>query len=81
MTALPLVFDAPKRALRRATSPTSTPTTRRAAVGELGLPGIRAISSAATTSAGSPRIVDAMTDLPAAAREGLAGLLPRWSPP
>ena len=55
MTALPLVFDAPKRALPPRHLADLDPADRRAAVGELGLPGFRADQLAATTSAGSPR--------------------------
>ena len=54
MTALPLVFDAPKRALPPRHLADLDPAERRAAVAELGLPGSAPTSWPGTTSAGSP---------------------------
>ena len=76
MTALPLVFDAPKRALPPRHLADLDPADRRAAVGELGLPGFRADQLSRHYFGRLTADVDAMTDLPAAAREGLAALLP-----
>ena len=76
MTSLPLVFDAPKRALPPRHLADLDPADRRAAVGELGLPGFRADQLAHHYFGRLTADLDAMTDLPAAAREGLAGLLP-----
>jgi 23S rRNA (adenine2503-C2)-methyltransferase len=76
MTSLPLVFDAPKRALPPRHLADLDPVDRRAAVGELGLPGFRADQLAHHYFGRLTADLDAMTDLPAAAREGLAGLLP-----
>ena len=76
MTSLPLVFDAPKRALPPRHLADLDPADRRAAVGELGLPGFRADQLARHYFGRLTADVDAMTDLPAAAREGLAGAAP-----
>ena len=76
MTALPLVFDAPKRALPPRHLADLDPADRRAAVGELGLPGFRADQLSRHYFGRLTADVDAMTDLPGAAREGLATLLP-----
>src|SRR5829696_8187584 len=76
MTSLPLVFDAPKRALPPRHLADLDPADRRAAVAELSLPGFRADQLAHHYFGRLTADLDAMTDLPAAAREGLAGLLP-----
>ena len=76
MTALPLVFDAPKRALPPRHLADLDPADRRAAVGELGLPGFRADQLSRHYFGRLTADVEAMTDVPAAAREGLAALLP-----
>src|ERR671920_640846 len=76
MTALPLVFDAPRRAAPPRHLADLDPVDRRAAVGELGLPGFRADQLAHHYFGRLTADLDAMTDLPAAARSGLAGLLP-----
>ena len=76
MTTLPLVFDAPKRALPPRHLADLDPAERRAAVGELGLPGFRADQLARHYFGRLTADVAAMTDVPAAAREGLATLLP-----
>src|SRR6187455_591625 len=81
MTALPLVFDAPKRALPPRHLADLDPAGRRAAVGELGLPGFRANQLSRHYFGRLTADVDAMTDLPVAAREGLAALLPRLVTP
>src|SRR5918997_478249 len=76
MTALPLVFEAPKRALPPRHLADLDPADRRAAVGELGLPGFRADQLAHHYFGRLTADLDAMTDLPAAARQRLATLLP-----
>ena len=76
MTALPLVFDAPRRAAPPRHLADLEPAERRAAVAELGLPGYRADQLARHYFARLTADVDAMTDLPAAARQRLATLLP-----
>src|SRR6478609_8081782 len=81
MTALPLVFDAPKRALPPCHLADLDPADRRAAVGELGLPGFRANQLSRHYFGRLTADVDAMTDLPVSAREGLAALLPRLVTP
>jgi 23S rRNA (adenine2503-C2)-methyltransferase len=77
MTALPLVFDAPRRGLPPTHFADLGPDERRAAVTELGLPPFRADQLARqyfTRFEGDPA---AMSDLPAAVREQLAtALLP-----
>src|SRR5688572_6443257 len=76
MTALPLVFDAPRRAAPPRHLADLEPAQRRAAVAELGLPGYRADQLARHYFARLTADVEAMTDLPAPARERLATLLP-----
>ncbi|MHA6793279.1 23S rRNA (adenine(2503)-C(2))-methyltransferase RlmN [Pseudonocardia bannensis] len=76
MTTLPLVFDAPKRALPPRHLADLAPGERRAAVSELGLPGFRADQLARHYFGRLTADVDVMTDLPAAAREQLGALLP-----
>ncbi|MGE3288928.1 MAG: 23S rRNA (adenine(2503)-C(2))-methyltransferase RlmN [Pseudonocardia sp.] len=76
MTSLPLVFDAPKRALPPRHLADLDAAGRRTAVVELGLPGYRADQLARHYFGRLTADVDAMTDLPAAARAGLASLLP-----
>ena len=76
MTALPLVFDAPKRALPPRHLADLEPAERRAAVAELGLPAFRADQLARHYFGHFTADLEAMTDLPAAARESLAELLP-----
>jgi len=75
MTALPLVFDAPRRALPPRHLADLSPAERRAAVAELGEPAYRANQLSAHYFG---RLADdpaTMTDLPAAARDRLAGAL------
>jgi 23S rRNA (adenine2503-C2)-methyltransferase len=74
--ALPLVFDAPKRATPPRHLADLEPAERRAAVGELGLPGFRADQLARHYFGRFTADLDAMTDLPAGARETLRTLLP-----
>jgi 23S rRNA (adenine2503-C2)-methyltransferase len=76
MTALPLVFDAPKRAIPPRHFADLDPAERRAAVGELGLPGFRADQLARHYFGRFTADVEQMTDLPAAAKESLGALLP-----
>ncbi len=76
MTVLPLVFDAPKRALPPRHLADLDPADRRAAVAELGLPGYRADQLARHYFGRLDADIAAMTDLPAAAREPLGTLLP-----
>jgi 23S rRNA (adenine2503-C2)-methyltransferase len=76
MTALPLVFDAPKRGLPPRHLADLAPTERRAAVAELGLPAFRADQLARHYFGRLTADLGAMTDLPATAREALAPLLP-----
>jgi 23S rRNA (adenine2503-C2)-methyltransferase len=76
MTALPLVFDAPARALPPRHLADLDPVERRSAVGELGLPGFRADQLSRHYFGRLTADVDAMTDVPPAARPALAGLLP-----
>jgi 23S rRNA (adenine2503-C2)-methyltransferase len=73
---LPLVFDAPKRALPPRHLADLDPAERRAAVAELGLPGYRADQLARHYFGRLTADLTAMTDLPAAAREPLGALLP-----
>ena len=75
-TALPLVFDAPRRALPPRHLADLDPADRRSAVGELGLPGFRADQLARHYFGHLSADFAAMTDLPAAARASLAALLP-----
>ena len=74
--SLPLVFDAPKRGLPPRHLADLEPAQRRDAVAELGLPGFRADQLARHYFGRLEADLDAMTDLPAAARETLAGLMP-----
>ena len=74
--SLPLVFDAPKRALPPRHLADLDPAARRAAVAELGLPGYRADQLARHYFGRLTADVTAMTDLPAAARAQLGTLLP-----
>ncbi|MGH3569475.1 MAG: 23S rRNA (adenine(2503)-C(2))-methyltransferase RlmN [Pseudonocardia sp.] len=76
MTALPLVFDAPRRALPPRHLADLDATQRRAAVVELGLPGFRADQLARHYFGRFTADLEQMTDLPAVARERLAALLP-----
>jgi 23S rRNA (adenine2503-C2)-methyltransferase len=75
-TPLPLVFDEPKRALPPRHLADLAPADRKAAVNELGLPGFRADQLARHYFGRLTADLDEMTDLPAAARETLAALLP-----
>jgi len=76
MTALPLVFEAPRRALPPRHLADLDTAQRRAAVVELGLPGFRADQLARHYFGRFTADLEQMTDLPAAARERLAALLP-----
>ena len=76
MTVLPLVFDAPRRATPPRHLADLDPADRRAAVAELGLPAFRADQLARHYFGRLTSDVTAMTELPAAAREPLAALLP-----
>jgi 23S rRNA (adenine2503-C2)-methyltransferase len=76
MTSLPLVFDAPRRALPPRHLADLDPAERRAAVADLGLPGFRADQVARHYFGRFTADVDAMTDLSGAAREALRPLLP-----
>src|SRR5690606_12995000 len=76
MTSLPLVFEAPRRAQPPRHLADLDPADRRAAVGELGLPGFRADQLARHYFGRLTADVGAMTDLPAAARDTLRELLP-----
>jgi 23S rRNA (adenine2503-C2)-methyltransferase len=76
MTALPLVFDAPKRATPPRHLADLDPADRRAVAGELGLPAFRADQLARHYFGRFTADLDAMTDLPAGARDTLRALLP-----
>ncbi|MGQ0575380.1 MAG: 23S rRNA (adenine(2503)-C(2))-methyltransferase RlmN [Pseudonocardia sp.] len=76
MTSLPLVFDAPRRALPPRHLADLDADGRRAAVAELGQPAYRADQLARHYFGRLTADVDTMTDLPAAARASLASLLP-----
>ena len=76
MSTLPLVFDAPRRGRPPRHLADLDPAERRAAVAELGLPGFRADQLARHYFGRLTADVDAMTDLPASAREAAAALLP-----
>jgi 23S rRNA (adenine2503-C2)-methyltransferase len=83
MTALPLVFDAPARSRKPPRHLADlSPSERRAAVVELGLPAYRAGQLSAHYFGRLTSEVAEMTDLPAAVREPLAqALLPTlWTP-
>jgi 23S rRNA (adenine2503-C2)-methyltransferase len=80
MTALPLVFDAPKRALPPRPLAALDPADRRAAVGELGPPD----SADQLSRHYFGRLtadVEAMTDAPAVARAASPRYSRLWSPP
>jgi 23S rRNA (adenine2503-C2)-methyltransferase len=74
--SLPLVFDAPKRATPPRHLADLEPDERRAAVAQLGLPAFRADQLARHYFGRFSADLDAMTDLPPAAREALQPLLP-----
>jgi 23S rRNA (adenine2503-C2)-methyltransferase len=76
MTALPLVFDAPRRGRPPRHLADLDPAERRGAVAELGLPAYRADQLARHYFGRLTADVETMTDLPAAARTALAALLP-----
>jgi len=76
MTSLPLVFDGPKRALPPRHLADLDVAARRSAVAELGLPPYRADQLARHYFGRLTADAAQMTDLPAAARERLSGLLP-----
>jgi len=76
VTSLPLVFDAPRRGLPPRHLADLTEGERRAAVAELGVPGYRADQLSRQYFARFENDIDAMTDVPAAARTQLKGLLP-----
>ena len=76
MTALPLVFAAPKRTRPPRHLADLDPADRRAAVVELGLPAYRADQLARHYFGRLTADTSQMTDLPVAARETLASLLP-----
>jgi 23S rRNA (adenine2503-C2)-methyltransferase len=75
MTALPLVFDAPKRGLPPTHLADLDPAALRAAVTDLGLPGFRADQLARQYYTRYESDPAAMTDLPAAVREQAAATL------
>jgi 23S rRNA (adenine2503-C2)-methyltransferase len=74
MTALPLVFEAPKRGLPPQHLADLAPAARRAAVESLGQQGFRADQLSRHYFAG--RRLDQMTDLSASTQEALTSLLP-----
>lgn len=76
MSLLPLVFDAPRRGLPPRHLADLDPVERRAAVAELGLPTFRADQLARHYFGRLEADPTAMSDLPPAARETLAPLLP-----
>jgi len=76
MSALPLVVDAPPRGLPPRHLADLDPAERRAAVADLGLPAFRADQIARHYYGRFTTDLAAMTDLPGAARESLASLLP-----
>jgi len=76
MTVLPLVFDAPKRALPPRHLADLDPADRRAAVVDLGLPAYRADQLARHYFGRFTTDVTAMSDLPVDARAPLGTLLP-----
>ena len=76
MTALPLVFDAPRRGRPPRHLADLDPAERRSAVAELGLPAFRADQLARHYFGRLTADVETMTDLPPAARTALAALLP-----
>ena len=83
MTTLPLVFDAPERARKPPRHLADlSPTERRSAVAELGLPAYRATQLSQHYFARLTDDPERMTDLPAAIRSAVAeALLPTlWTP-
>jgi 23S rRNA (adenine2503-C2)-methyltransferase len=76
MTSLPLVFDAPRRALPPRHLADLDPSQRREVATELGLPAFRVDQLARQYFGRLTADVDAMTDIPAGARESLRALLP-----
>jgi 23S rRNA (adenine2503-C2)-methyltransferase len=76
VTSLPLVFEAPRRGRPPRHLADLTEAERRAAVAELGVPGYRADQLSRQYFARFENDVDAMSDVPHAARSQLAGLLP-----
>ncbi len=76
MTPLPLVFDAPRRALPPRHLADLDPSQRREVAAELGLPAFRVDQVARQYFGRFIADVDAMTDLPAAVRDNLRSLLP-----
>ncbi|GEL17792.1 23S rRNA (adenine(2503)-C(2))-methyltransferase RlmN [Pseudonocardia asaccharolytica] len=76
MTSLPLVFEAPQRAMPPRHLADLDPTERRAVAGELGLPAFRIDQLARHYFGRFIADVEAMTDVPAAGRERLRVLLP-----
>ena len=78
MSALPLVFDAPRRGLPPTHLADLEPSALRTAVTELGLPGFRADQLARQYYARFENDPAAMSDLPAGVRDRVSGvLLPR----
>ena len=78
MTSLPLVFDAPRRALPPRHLADLSQAERRSAVGELGEPAFRADQLSRQYFGRLEHRPDRMTDLPAATRDRLGeALLPR----
>jgi 23S rRNA (adenine2503-C2)-methyltransferase len=78
MTSLPLVFDAPRRALPPRHLADLSPADRRVAVSELGEPAFRADQLSRQYFGRLEHQPERMTDLPAAARDRLGeALLPR----
>ena len=76
MTSLPLVFDAPRRGTPPRHLADLDPSDRADVARELGLPPFRLDQLARHYFGRLTADVQAMTDLPAAAREGLSALLP-----
>ncbi len=76
MSSLPLVFDAPRRTAPPRHLADLEPAERAAVAREIGVPKFRLDQLARHYFGRLTADVDAMTDLPAAARPALAGLLP-----
>jgi len=76
VTTLPLVFDAPRRGLPPRHLADLDAAQRRAAVVELGAPGYRADQLSRQYFARFENDIEAMSDVPRAAREQLRDLLP-----
>jgi 23S rRNA (adenine2503-C2)-methyltransferase len=76
MTSLPLVFDAPRRALPPRHLADLDPSERREVAAELGVPAFRVDQLARQYFGRFTADVDAMTDIPVSARESLRDLLP-----